>query len=52
MHAEQHNLGRVGVEIHHQMSPDDRHLLTDSDTLEGGAVLPGFALAVGDVFNI
>ncbi|GIL14005.1 MAG: hypothetical protein BroJett038_27250 [Chloroflexota bacterium] len=128
MHAEQHNLGRVGVEIRHQMpgdrhnvllpdisfytdmtapvvergavpympdlaveikspddsckamngeaayylangarlgwlicpekrlievlSPDDRQLLTDGDTLEGGAVLPGFALAVGDVFNV
>lgn len=128
MHAEQHNLGRVGVKIRHQMPgdphnallpdisyytdttapvvergavpympdlvveirspddsyktmndkanyylangarlvwliypekrlievlpPDDRQLLTDGDTLEGEAVLPGFALAVGDVFNV
>lgn len=33
-------------------TPDDRQLLTDGDTLDGGDVLPGFSLAVSDIFNV
>jgi Uma2 family endonuclease len=29
---------------------DDRHLLTDEDTLDGGDILPGFSVAIKDVF--
>ncbi len=32
------------------LTPDDRRLLNDADTLEGGVVLPGFSLAVCDIF--
>lgn len=35
------------VEVH---TPDGFDILTDGDTLSGGDVLPGFALAVRDVF--
>lgn len=33
-------------------TPDDRQLLTDGDTLEGGDVLPGFSIAVSDIFDV
>jgi Uma2 family endonuclease len=32
------------------LTPTERYLLTEHDTLEGGDVLPGFTLRVGDVF--
>lgn len=32
------------------LTPTDRHLLTVDDTLSGGDVLPGFTLAVRDIF--
>jgi Uma2 family endonuclease len=32
-------------------SPDDSTLLTTADTLTGGAVLPGFAVPVADLFS-
>jgi Uma2 family endonuclease len=32
------------------LTPDDRHLLNDADTLEGGDVLPGFSLPIRDIF--
>ncbi|MCC6805284.1 MAG: Uma2 family endonuclease [Anaerolineae bacterium] len=32
------------------LTPDDRHLLNDANTLDGGSVLPGFSLAVRDIF--
>lgn len=32
------------------LTPDDRHLLNDADTLDGGSVLPGFSLAIRDIF--
>jgi hypothetical protein len=31
-------------------SPDDAETLTAKDTLTGGAVLPGFAVPVADLF--
>ena len=31
--------------------PDTHALLTAADTLDGGAVLPGFALPLADLFN-
>lgn len=32
------------------LTPDDRHLLNDADTLDGGSVLPDFSLAIRDIF--
>ena len=32
------------------LTPDDRALLREEDTLSGGDVLPGFTLAVRDIF--
>jgi Uma2 family endonuclease len=32
------------------LTPTDRHLLTEQDTVNGGDVLPGFTLQVSDVF--
>lgn len=32
------------------LTPDDRHLLTEGDIIEGGEVLPGFSLPVKDLF--
>ena len=32
------------------LTPDDRQLLTEADTLDGGSVLPGFTMAVRDIF--
>jgi Uma2 family endonuclease len=34
------------------LTPTDRKLLTEADTLEGGDLLPGFTLAVRDIFNV
>ncbi len=33
-------------------TPDDQDVLMIEDTLDGGAVLPGFQLAVKDIFNM
>ncbi|MBI5667178.1 MAG: Uma2 family endonuclease [Chloroflexi bacterium] len=33
-------------------TPDDRQLLMDGDTFDGGDVLPGFTLAVSEMFNV
>ena len=33
------------------LTPDDRHLLTEENTLDGGDVLPGFSLSVRDIFS-
>lgn len=32
------------------LTPDDRRLLTDPDSIDGGSVLPGFTLAIRDIF--
>lgn len=32
------------------LTTDDRYLLTDTATIDGGAVLAGFSLAVNDIF--
>jgi Uma2 family endonuclease len=32
------------------LTADDRHLLTDTAAIDGGAVLPGFSLAVSEIF--
>jgi Uma2 family endonuclease len=32
------------------LTSDDRQLLTETDTLDGGSVLPGFQMAVRDIF--
>lgn len=32
------------------LTPDDRQLLNENDTLDGGSVLPGFTMAVRDIF--
>jgi Uma2 family endonuclease len=37
------------VEVH---TPDDFDLLNDSDTLDGGDVLPGFTLPVREIFQV
>jgi Uma2 family endonuclease len=34
------------------LTPDDRELLTESDQIESGEVLPGFSLLVKDIFPI
>jgi Uma2 family endonuclease len=34
------------------LTPTDRKLLTEADTLDGGDVLPGFTLAVRDIFAV
>ena len=33
-------------------SPDDYRELTEDDTLDGGEVLPGFSVRVGDLFDV
>lgn len=32
------------------LTPDERHLLNENGTIDGGAVLPGFSVAVRDLF--
>jgi Uma2 family endonuclease len=39
---------RRQVEVH---TPDDIQILSIDDTLDGGDVLPGFTLAVKDIFR-
>lgn len=34
------------------LTPTERHLLTVNDTLNGGDVLPGFSLAIRDIFPV
>ncbi len=33
------------------LTPDNRQLLNENDTLDGGSVLPGFTMAVRDIFG-
>ncbi len=32
------------------LTPDARYLLNDADALDGGDVLPGFSLPIGEIF--